>query len=274
MKASMKHLWFAACALAVLVGCCLCAADNNARVYRYRGFNGIWAGHSHEGESLLENFFASWSFDADPFVARIITPDYDLTKVTTPIASTGKLGNAARVGSDRGYLTTSGQQNSALKMAGGVFWISCWIKQTQAPNGNSLKLFQKTTLGDNAGYYALVGANNSLSWLVGDGSSFVSITASDPIVIDTWYFLTFQCVSGSKLYLRISTEAAFGTLQEVAFATYSINSANQLVFGSLSDAQSHEMLIDEANMGGKALTESEERWMWNSGVGRTYPFVP
>lgn len=44
MKASMKHLWCVVLALAVLLGCCLCAADNNARVYRYRGFRGIWAG--------------------------------------------------------------------------------------------------------------------------------------------------------------------------------------------------------------------------------------
>lgn len=273
MKASTKHLWFSACVLVLLVGCCLCAADNNARVYRYRGFRGMWAGSSpSSAESLLENFLASWSLDADPFVARVVTPDYDLTKETSPTAVLGKLGNAATVGGDKGRLITVGQQNSALKVAGGVFWVSGWIKQTQAPNGIALTILDKTDFGN--GYFARVESDNTVSWAAGNGLTYDSVVSVDPIVLNTWYFFTFQCISGTRISLRLSTESVFGTPVELAFGTFGPNTVRQFRLGGLSDASSHEMLIDEVNMGGKALTESDERWMWNNGVGRTYPFAP
>lgn len=219
--------------------------------------------------TLLTNLIGSWSFDADPFVARLNSPAFDFAKVGAPPVIAGKLSNCVVIDNTRS-LISSGQANSTLKLSGGIFSITFWVQMFQAP-ASTQNLANK--LSGNSGYRVFIaGLGNTLGFTCGTGVGTTQITKTVNLGISiVWWFVTCICVSSDKLYIRASNETVFSAQESVAFGTFSPDATVELEVGSTVGG--YDSRIDELNIWDRALTPAEELQLWNGGVGKAYPFI-
>jgi hypothetical protein len=184
--------------------------------------------------------------------------------------------------------------NSALNLVGTDFTINLWFKYSEW-TGFGYFWFRKgsydvsntwpldyVTLATSEWAIRTRGSSEGgrgIEFKIGNGTTGwpSTVICSFPDVTNTWMMLNVEYVlSQNRINMRISSTSGFEA--DTATGVVSVLTttiAPVVLFNFMRTAESVEQFdLDEIGIWSRVLTLSERSQLWNSGLGRTYPFLP
>ena len=219
--------------------------------------------------TLLNDLVAYWKLDEASGARADSAGANTLTDNNTVLGATGKIGlGALFAAATTEYLSSA--DNAALSMGDFDFTIGLWFNATTS-------LTQRTLIakGDgntsNATEYALYLTVGSLQFDVMNGSATGSI-ASAALSLSTWYYaLAWYDATANTVNLKINNVA----VTPVSYGGGSYDSTHPFNIGRwpVFNLWYYDGIIDEVGIWKRKLTDAEQTALYNSGNGRSWPFV-
>lgn len=196
--------------------------------------------------------------------------NYDLSPTGNPIQDTGIIAFGTELFGSPGSFMGNSDTVFALT---GQMTLTGWIRFNSVTVNSFLLGKQDIVAGvpsastPTEGYMLYINPLGALAFWVGNGISTQQIVSIAP-TINTWYFVS--CGSnGSEIFMQINA----ATRNYGPGLTPTVGS-QALEFGSLHGALSGpNAIFDEWGVWNRVLSLEEIEYLYNSGTGRTYPFV-
>lgn len=224
--------------------------------------------------SLLTSIAAYWALEeASGTRVDATGRGNDLSPVNTPGNAAGKVGNGyAGVFANSTYLSLA--DSADLSMGDIDFTIACWVKFSEPVATTSGFI---TKWNDSA---------NNREWFLGKFSSrfqfgissngtletFRQATTFGAPLQNTWYFIVAWHDSVAN---TINIQVNDGVVDSTAYALGGRDGTAAFRLGAYRDTAFNFLTgtIDEPGVWKRVLTVAERTALYNSGNGRTYPFV-
>lgn len=196
--------------------------------------------------------------------------NYDLLPTLNPAQDTGKIGFGTELFGSPGSMMNNSDAVFGLT---GQMTLTGWIK-FNAITANSFLLGKQDVAPPlpsadtpSEGYMLYINPLGALAFFVGNGTSTEQIVSIIPTT-NTWYFVS--CGSnGSEIFMQIDS----GIRNYGPGLTPTVGSQD-LEFGSRHGALvGPNAIFDEWGVWNRVLSLEEIEYLYNSGTGRTYPFV-
>lgn len=238
------------------------------------------------GRNLNNKLVSYYKFDSSPNESTGLSPNGNPTGVDYV---TGIQSNAVRFDAATDRVDFADDPNFSFTSGGGVdlpFSMSAWVYFTGFSSGGNW-IANKVALSNGLAEWAMVlSSSGSLAFIKYDRTSFsisqsVS-TNSFTFSLNTWYHIVVtdngsKTASGMKIYINktlqsVSDTSAGGTYtgmnNGVSIMRLGLNS-----WDLSSPNDRHQGYIDEYSIWkNRTLTVSEISYLYNLGLGRTYPF--
>ncbi len=178
----------------------------------------------------------------------------------------GKVGNAVsevQGGPSSQYLSST---DSGFDLAATPFTLAIWVKATSFDANRQYAINKMDTVGTGVGYALRVNAAGVPSFLI----PAAEVIWGSALVIGTWYFLCARWDrANGTMYLRVNDAAdvSLVTAQDV-----SNEPGITFTMGSWAGAAFHwNGQLDECAIFNRYLLDPEVAYLYNNGVGRTWP---
>lgn len=215
---------------------------------------------------LLTGLLGAWNFDND---ALDEVASNDGTLVNTPTYATGKIGQAIDLDGINQYVSFADNGWNIT----GDFSISCWFKMGSSHSGALIS--NLTTSGQTRGWLLQTAGQDVRfnSWAAGAQQTNLQ-TSNTPLTPGVWYNLIVVRVgsTGFTVYLDGVSILSDTNAVDPGYLTTNYNTVGVQRNG-VSDFLLHfDGLIDTPNIWTKELSTAEIAELYNSGVGKQYPF--
>lgn len=237
------------------------------------GLSGLLGPAGGGPSTLLNNLAAYWTLDEASGTRSDSVGTSHLTATNSPTSAAGKQGNAVQlVSASSQYLSVA--ENAAIDVSGQQdFTLAGWVYFDTLPvnvGGFIGQWGDDTSINQRA--YLLHRNNSTIQFFVsGDGANSISVTSAT-LTTATWYcVVAWHDAAGDTVNLQINN----GTTTSAAYAGGIFNSTSPFILGRRDRAidNSHNGRLDEFGLWKRVLTDTERTALYNSGNGRTYPFV-
>jgi hypothetical protein len=197
-----------------------------------------------------------------------------LTDTNTVTYDTGIIGNAAKfTAANSEHLTIA--DNAAVSTGDVDFTIACWLKLADPDTGANEYMFGKgsSSGAENTFEYWLryVESSSKMQFSVGNNVTVLANTFG-VVTLGTWIFVVcWHDATANTLNIQINNGAA----DSAADTGIQAENTNALSFGRPGeyDGVYYGGLIDEVGFWKRVLTGEEKTYLYNLGVGHTYPFT-
>lgn len=223
-----------------------------------------------QGSSLSNHLLVYYKLDSN---SNDSLGNHNLSTVGSISYTTGKISNGLNINNDQNsnYLTVSNHSDFLLN---GNKTFTIWFKSDT--NGNTGMLFTKAGFSS-LEYFLQFQIGTNISFAVYDGSlTSVTVTTTDSLSANTWYFCvaifdaTNQIISIQLNNSSKNSESIAG-LSNFDTNTNNFNLGGDQFYGTATSVDN--TIIDECAIFNKVLTEPEISYLYNNGVGRTYPLA-
>ena len=189
--------------------------------------------------------------------------------------STGKSGNAFTGNGSTAYVSLP---NNSLNSLTGDFSFSFWVYLTSATGVQAI-LWNKTYDGSNFYGWALINNNQYWVFSIGNGTNDIQLQAPSFTATNTWYNVVITRLGStrSRMYVNgslvnnnsstINPNFNSNMTPSIAVANFGPTFSNTIAYYLSNNSK-----IDELNVWNKELTATEVTELYNSGVGKFYPF--
>lgn len=217
---------------------------------------------------LLTDLLAYWKMEEGGLAETrqdSTASNLDLTSGATTAASGGIIGSAALFFYPDSNLTNA---SASFNAAGLSVSISTWVLSPSfSATASDMPLISKTD-GLSGYQIRFDGLNKAITFGVGDGGTMSFYPHPEIIGDSVWYHIVAVFTFGSGLLeIYVNNVKSSHAVTEVM-----ANSVQAFVVGEWQSIV-FDGRVDETGVWiGRALTESEVDYLWNSGAGITYPF--
>ena len=231
------------------------------------------------GHSLLNGLISFWKLDEASGVARDSVGSNHLSATNNPVSAAGRIGKA------RLFVAASNQALEGIddfripRGANARFTISTWVNFTTITgDGNTyVGILSKGAADTSGGEFALnyrIAPTNLFRFRVRGTDNVVSGVAQpaapSPALTATWYHV-LAWYDGAAIKARVN----MGTPASAAHTTGIFAGTNPFRIGRMGASTTDDMdgSVDETGIWNRVLSEAEMAYLYNSGFGKTYPFV-
>lgn len=227
------------------------------------------------GSPLLTGLVSYWKLDEASGSAVDSHGSNTLTDVNTVGTATGKVGNA-RLFVPANAECLSIADNASLSMGAEQDWtLAAWVYFNGLGN-NPIIAGKYAGLGNNREYAIWYYSDQSRLGVIvspdGDWPQQAILNANSQGAISTafWYLLVgWHDATANTLNVQVNG----GTVDSMAYSLGIYDGTAPFVLGALGgDSQFFDGRIDEVGLWKRVLTSTERSQLWNSSLGRTYPF--
>ena len=213
-------------------------------------------------KSLLNGLIAYWTFEDNSNLGKDSLNIYNLATNGTVTQSTGNVSNGIAISNTASYIGSSSSSNFHIN---GDKTFCGWFKWSD--NSHQNVLISKFA-GASIDYLIFKVSLDNIRFRLDTNVTSYNLTSTTSVSINTWYFVAcWVNFSTSKMYIQINN----GTIDEV---TYSGTPKTVNSFSIHDSATSTTNCnIDEVGVWSRILTTSELTSLYNSGNGKTYPFI-
>jgi hypothetical protein len=193
---------------------------------------------------------------------------HDAAVVGTPTRVTGKI-NFGLQGAFNSYVRAA--DHADFRLGTTALTVAVWFNDP----GTSADyvLFGKWNTGAGDREYVLEVASRRTYWFVrtGDDTSNVSVVNDFDITLNVWNFLVAWVDFGvQEIGLRLNNTSTYRT----AFVSGRAGTQPFELGGNIGSSDlAFPGISDEVGVWRRVLTDGEQTQLYNSGAGRTYPFV-
>lgn len=205
------------------------------------------------------------------------------TGIGSPTYTTGIISQSVNLGDGTTvkYITLADNNMFSFTSGGGVdisFSISCWVYVL--PLSKSKHVINKVNVSNHEWHLYITSTNKvTITLMNSSPSSYIQITTNNSITTNSWNHIVVtyngsKTASGLKIYIdRIEQSYSIesvGTYVGMANGTAPVRVGN---WSTQNTSDQFPGYIDELGIWkNRELTESEISYLYNSGIGRTYPF--
>lgn len=226
------------------------------------------------GSPLLTGLVAYWKLDEASGNAVDSHGSNTLTDTNTVTSASGKQGTARQfTGANSECLQIA--DNAALSMGNFDFTIAAWV-YFDSGGGSPVIAGKFSGAGENREYALWFNSGAGyLSFIISSdgttgGQVYVDAAAFGAIATGTWYLVIGWHDSVAD---NISIQVNNGSISSFLHSAGVFDGAAPFVIGALgASSQYFDGRIDEVGVWKRLLTSTERGQLWNSSVGRTYPF--
>lgn len=229
-------------------------------------------GPSSLSTSLLTGLVAYWKLGEVTSATRVDSHgNNDLTDFNSVTQAVGIIGNAASFAkANSEYLNLSDNAEMSLASDESFTWCS-WVRLASSGFFNGIVHKGTSTLReyqvyhDNGGLYA---------FLVGSGPSANTILGASTFGVAPLNTFTFIVAWHDAPANTINIQVNDGAVDSVAHVGGTVDSTGEFHIGTMENTSFFwDGRIDETGFWKRVLTSDERTELYNSGIGKTFPFA-
>jgi Concanavalin A-like lectin/glucanases superfamily len=209
------------------------------------------------GSTLKTGLISFWELEDTSWTDSVTATGNNLTGVSSPTVTTGKVGNGFNMTANGPYLTHT--DNASIRPFS-TDWTSVgWVKQSVGGNVCTI-----LSCGSANNYIQiLITAGGQVGMLVAAVVSLTSVILSTALTDNTWYFVVGRYTLSSKLLQLCVNDGAVST------ATGTTDIANEAATLFIGDTTA-DAVVDQIGFWKRVLTASEITQLYNGGAGLAY----
>ena len=187
----------------------------------------------------------------------------------------GKIGDAFSFNGTTSYVNIG----DVMDVGTGSWTYSCWFNTNDSTTGT---IFSKAIAAYSSGRVWGTLYNNKLTFNFHAGTNVINVEANTTISTNTWYHAIFMIDRTNNLRIYINgvfqTLTTTGGTNSITGDTTNYNTNHPFRIGSYTAADNTSSLalfngeIDAFNIWNKPLSDPEIAELYNSGIGKQYPY--